>query len=289
MKTNILIIHNPKAGTRKNIHLQDELIKHALFPFDFVETKHKKHATELAEKAILENYTLVIAAGGDGTVNEIATALAFSNVGLGIIPLGSGNGLARHLKIPLNIPKSIQLFNNINFDYIDQGKINEQSFFCTAGIGFDAEISKAFEESTTRGLKSYIYLGIKKYFSYIPKTYLFEAEGIKYKEKAFVLTFANASQFGNNAYISPNSKINDGFLDLTLVKPFPLLIGIVLVIRLFTKSILKSTYCLSIPGKHFKIINNKATNFHCDGEIYIANEDIEVQILPKSLKVVMIV
>ncbi len=201
---------------------------------------------------------LIVAVGGDGTVNEVARGLleaqkaqqaqaeakieASNSTALGIIPRGSGNGLARHLGIkPLN---KIQNFAPTSTSLIDHATINNHPFFCTAGIGFDALVSKKYAENNThkRGALKYIKTALKSYFSYKPEKYLITINGKTHERTAFLITFANASQWGNNGYIAPMADISDGLIDVAIVKKFPITAVPRLIYQLMTKKLHKSPY-----------------------------------------------
>lgn len=173
-------------------------------------------ATRLTTDAASKGYRAVIAAGGDGTVNEIATALCGTSTALGIIPVGSGNGLARHLGLPLDVTEAIEVIAKDNIIDCDYGTANGRPFFCTFGVGFDAAVSEKFAHQKRRGKLSYIKSAISEYVSYNPQTYTISANGQILTQKAFIVACCNASQYGNNAYIAPTASITDGLLDITI-------------------------------------------------------------------------
>ena len=291
MKRKILIIHNPKAGKKKNISLINELEKwnkDGNHPYDYIETKYSKHAFEIAKKAKKEEYNCIVAAGGDGTINEIASALINTNVNLGIIPMGSGNGLARHNLIPLNLEKAFLTLYNGKPIKIDAGLINENYFFCAAGIGFDAKVSEKFAKSTTRGLIYYFLIALKEYLTYKSKNYHLQLKSTKCDKKAFFITFANANQFGNHAYIAPQAIIDDGLINICIVKPFPWYQGFRLAYQLFNKKIEESSIYESFKSDKVDITSKNQIHFHYDGEI-MTNKTckIEVEILPKALQIIV--
>ncbi|MDR3184259.1 MAG: YegS/Rv2252/BmrU family lipid kinase, partial [Prevotellaceae bacterium] len=181
-----------------------------------------------------ERYSTVVAVGGDGTVNEVARGLLHSQTTLGIIPMGSGNGLARHLHLPLNFRKAIEIIRAGNTQAIDAAEINKKIFFCTAGVGFDALIGNLFNQRGKRGLYHYIGLSTKEVLGYVPREYIIHIDGTSLRRKAFLITIANASQWGNNAYIAPEANISDGWLDIVILNTYSLIEAPLLLPRLFT-------------------------------------------------------
>ncbi|MGI9541892.1 MAG: diacylglycerol/lipid kinase family protein, partial [Cyclobacteriaceae bacterium] len=236
---------------------------------------------------IEEGFNFVTAVGGDGTVNETAQALLNSETALGIIPFGSGNGLARDLSIPLDTTKAINVILQQQVTIIDSAEANGRPFFCTAGVGFDAYISKQFAEQPERGFKTYLKNTLLEFARYQSGDYAIQAEGFDMKYKAFSITFANARQFGNNAFISPLADIRDGQLDLCIVKDYPKHLGINLGLRLFNKSIHKSNYVEIMKITEATVTCPVGSYYHLDGEAFALDEDtLEVKIKPASLKVV---
>lgn len=179
------------------------------------------HATELARKALQEEVTAVVAVGGDGTVNEVARALIGSPAALGVIPIGSGNGLARHLDLPLKPHAAYRHFWRAGNRLIDTGTVNDQPFVMLAGVGFDACVAREFARSTSRGLVHYARLVIGHFNRYPETTYRISLGNGPWQEReAFMLTLANGSQFGNDFLIAPKASVTDGFLDLCTLKKF---------------------------------------------------------------------
>jgi diacylglycerol kinase (ATP) len=287
----IIFIINPIAGTRSKLNLP-ALIK-ANFDTsifgepDIVYTEYGGHATVLAKEAVQTGYKRVIAVGGDGTVNEIASALVNTGVALGILPLGSGNGLARHLKIPLNIPRAIQLINNSKVKVVDSCRLNDKYFFCTAGVGFDAHIGTVFSTLPTRGFKSYVQATLREFFSYCPHTYHLNGAVEQISRKAFLITFANASQYGNNAYIAPQADIADGLIDVCILHPFPKFLALPIGLKLFKRNIHKSPYMETFRTKSI-VLKERSTNcIHLDGEPFDLSGELEISVVPQSLRVLV--
>ena len=251
---------------------------------ELIFTEYVGHATEIARKAVAEGIEKVVAIGGDGTVNEVGKGLIGSETALGIVPIGSGNGLARHLKIPLKIEKAIQFAVNQPVVYIDVCFLNEIPFFCTAGVGFDAEVANEFAKQQSRGLKTYARMALKSFRTFKPETYRFDN---KEDKTAFAITFANATQYGNNALISPKSKINDGLIEMVILKPFPFGAAPVIGIRLFRGTLPNSRYIEMKSGEKFSLKSTKDFLIHYDGEpLQLTTNELRVSIKKQSLKII---
>ncbi|HXA02297.1 MAG TPA: YegS/Rv2252/BmrU family lipid kinase [Cytophagaceae bacterium] len=286
----ILFIINPVSGGNRRKDMP-QLIKANIDPDRLdafiVMTEFRGHATILAEEALKQGIKRIVAVGGDGTINETARALLHTEASFGIIPSGSGNGLARHLKIPLDTIRALQVLNNAKIVSIDTGNVNGKAFFCTAGVGFDAHIGKVFADKKVRGFRTYISSAFNEFFRYKPSTYKLLIEGTEMEKKAFCITFANASQYGNNAYICPDAAIEDGFLDICIIEPFPLYAAFDMARRLFEKSIFNSKYVSRVRIKQFLLRSDQDMIAHVDGEPHEEGKEILVKVLPGSLKVMV--
>jgi diacylglycerol kinase (ATP) len=287
----IAFVINPKSGRSKRDNI--EVIIRQNLDFEkylpvFYYTQYSKHAYELVYKCVSDGCTIVVAVGGDGTVNEVGAAAAELNIILGIIPTGSGNGLARHLEISTTLIKAVKNLNTGNVFTMDAGKINETWFFCTCGVGFDARIGHKFSKVKKRGLWSYITTTIKEFRKYRPRKYRFWIDDKKYIRRAFLITIANAGQYGNNAYIAPNASIDDGLFDVGILKPFPVIKALILGFRLFNRSIENSRYHEVIRAKEITFKKRKKKYiFHYDGEPKkYSKQKIYIRIYPQQLKVI---
>ena len=221
-KKNITFIVNPISGTKSKDALPllvKQLIDDSLYECEIIKTEYAGHAAELASQCVNDHIDICVAVGGDGTVNEVARSLAHSETALGIIPCGSGNGLARHLCLPMDMKQALQVINAGKTDYFDYGVINDQPFFCTCGMGFDAYVSLKFAESGKRGLATYVENVLKEGLTYKPDTYIITDESGNHQYNAFLVVCANASQYGNNAYIAPEASMQDGLLDVIIMEP----------------------------------------------------------------------
>lgn len=216
----LFLIINPISGTGSKKGLAERLVRQLEkygFEVRAEYTKAAGHASELARQAVAEGYDGVLACGGDGTINETARAMIGTDVPMGIIPNGSGNGLARHIAIPIDVIESLKVINERYVRDCDYGEVNGHPFFCTFGIGFDAAVSERFASSGSRGKMTYIRSALHEFRHYKSRHYLIEADGEVIDMDAYLITVANAGQYGNNAYIAPDASITDGYLDLVIV------------------------------------------------------------------------
>lgn len=219
-KREYMLIINPRAGTVGADGLADYVVSRLESSERHIEVRYSEypgHCVELAHEARRRGLYAVIAVGGDGTVNEVGRALAGSKTLMAIIPHGSGNGLARHLGIGIDVDHAIDVIDADNYLPCDYGTANGHPFFCTFGMGFDAAVSEAFSSMKRRGLTSYIRSALKEYLKYKPQEYEISTGSHRVKVKAFIIAVCNASQYGNNAYISPGASVTDGKLDITIV------------------------------------------------------------------------
>lgn len=242
-------------------------------------------ATRLARLATSGGYEAVLAAGGDGTVNEVAIALCGSRVPLGIIPTGSGNGLARHIGIPVDPRLSLKIIEEWNVADCDYGSANDRPFFCTFGVGFDAAVSHRFARQRRRGRLSYIRSAISEYVSYHPQTYTISANGSIVTEEAFLVAVCNASQYGNNAYIAPEASIIDGLLDITVVHAGNHVDTAVVGVDLMTGYINRNTMIRTFRAPAAVIYRASAGQAHIDGEPVMMDDIIDVRCHAASLRI----
>ncbi len=289
-KKRITFIMNPISGTSSKAgipKLIDETIDKERFDYDICTTQYAGHACEIANKAKAEGIDIVAAVGGDGTVNEVARSITQSDSALAIVPCGSGNGLARHLMLPMNVRKSIEIINRCEIHSLDYGIINGLPFFCTCGMGFDAFISMKFAMSGKRGPITYAENVLKEGLSYQPETYEIIDETGKKRYKAFLISCANASQYGNNAYIAPQASMSDGLLDVIIMEPFDLLDAPQISIDLFNKTIDKNSKIKTFKAKQLHIHREKPGCIHFDGDPTMADADVDISLVSRGIKIVV--
>jgi YegS/Rv2252/BmrU family lipid kinase len=289
VRKKIRFIVNPFSGVGKHKSIENHIKKVLdikLFDYTVKYTEAPHHATELTQKAILENFDIVVAVGGDGTVNEVAKALVGTEVILGIVPSGSGNGLARHLNISVNPKKAIQVINQLNVKKIDTALANDQFFVNLAGVGFDALVAKKFEGQKRRGFFKYFKIAVQEYLRYEPTKFKMIVDGKTIKRKALFISFANSDQFGYNTSIAPQARIDDGFIDISIVKKIPLWKTLFTATLLFSKQINRSKYIEVLRAKEVEIIRKKKT-IHLDGEPIKMSKNLVVKVNPSSLSVLV--
>ncbi len=240
---------------------------------------------EVLDQKEKEGAHVIFAVGGDGTVNQMARLLVGRDLVLGIIPAGSGNGLAGHLGIPRQPRKALSVLKDPQVTTMDYASINGIPFFTTAGVGFDAEVTQRFNKGQRRGLLGYIESILKVVQNYKSETYKLEYDGQEKVVNAFLVTFANASEYGAGAYIAPDADTSDGYLDVSVLKPFPLTAVPGLVLRLFTKKIHRSKYVETLRVRNLRVIKDRPGNIHFDGEGHSHNGEIEINTIPRKLKV----
>ena len=291
-KQRIIFIVNPISGTQSKDTIVELIKKHIdkdKYDFDIIPTRFAGHAVELTATAAAEGAAVVVAIGGDGTVNEVARSLVHTDTALGIIPCGSGNGLARHLQIPMNPREAVDVINEGATSCIDYGTINSIPFFCTCGVGFDAFVSQKFAESGRRGPLTYLENMLHECLNYKPETYNIElCDGNEVETlKAYLIACANASQYGNNAYIAPQASLHDGLIDVTVVEPFTVLDVPALSFQLFNRTIDQNSRIKTFRCRKLRIHRAKEGVIHFDGDPIMTGRDLEVQVVPKALNIII--
>ncbi len=287
------LILNPKSGkggrrsAKRNALLRARVLRKQLgVELELLPTTHAGHATELARTHGGDALVRVVAIGGDGTVNETACGLIGGQSPLGIVPMGSGNGLARHLGIPLGPAAAVDLAFAGRVIDMDCGTIGGRHFFTTAGVGLDAEVGWAFANLSGRGLANYIRATTELFFRYRPKRYRITVDGQTMEREALMVTFANASQFGNNAIIAPAARVNDGWLDMVIVKPFPKVAIGVLASMLMSGRVDRVSYVESIRFQHAVVEMEGDSKGHVDGEPFELGGRFEVRVVPSALRAI---
>lgn len=290
-KEKVLVIINPVSGTghqKSAVNAIEKKIDKINFDYEIVETQYAHHATELTRKAVDDGYDIVVAVGGDGSVNDVVAGLVDTDVKLGIIPCGSGNGLARCLKIPLTPSKAVSILNENKMKRVDTMTVNGHICACIAGIGFDALIAKQFQEKpkNTRGFHSYLQLIAAEYPKYEARKYDMIVDGKNVMHKAMFISFANANQFGFDAIVAPDSRIDDGMIDVCLIENIPILSAPPTALLLFAKKIDMSPRVKIIKASNVKITNNDLEWVNIDGEAIKLGKELEINVKHKSLKII---
>ncbi|QFQ13495.1 diacylglycerol kinase family lipid kinase [Pseudoprevotella muciniphila] len=286
----IIFIVNPTSGTTRKKRIVEKIetkTDKGLFDPSIRFTEYAGHATQLAADAVGEGADIVVAVGGDGTINEVARSLVHTDTSLGIIPCGSGNGLARHLHIPLSVNSALHIINTCEIHRLDYGLCDGRPFFCTCGVGFDAFISEKFANHGKRGPISYAEIMLKEGLRYKPELYVIEDEETKLRYKAYVITCANASQYGNNCYIAPHASMKDGLMDVTMISPFGVIGAPGIVIGMFSKTLPRNSKVKTFKTRKILITRDQEGPYHCDGDPYKGGKQIEIEIVPKALNIVV--
>ena len=289
-KIKIAFIVNPISGTRKKDDIPSIIegtLDASRFDADIIFTEYAGHAAEIASRCADEGYDICVAVGGDGTVNEVARSLVHRQTALGIIPCGSGNGLARHLCLPMDPKRAVEIINVAQIEAFDYGIINALPFFCTCGMGFDAFISLKFAEAGKRGPITYVENVLKEGLKYKPETYVVEDETGTQRYKAFLIACANAAQYGNNAYIAPGASMKDGVMDVIIMEPFDALDAPTIAYDMFSKTLTQNSKIKTFRTKRLHIHRSQPGAIHYDGDPIITGPDIDIEIQPLGLRVVV--
>ena len=289
-RRHILAIINPVSGTGnkdKIPRLIDTVVDHEINEVSIIATEYAGHAREIAAQAVNDGIDVVVAIGGDGTVNEVGSAVAGTDTALAIVPSGSGNGLARHLRISMNASRALQVLNNGVVGKFDYCTVNGQPFFCTCGMGFDAAVSYKFSNEGTRGFITYIKTTLTEFFKYKAQDYIIDIDGVQMEERAFVIACCNAAQYGNNAYIAPRATMQDGLIDVTVMHGFSLVESPLVGARLFFRSLDKDRHVSIYRGKQV-VIKRKADDvMHIDGDPVMMPARLEIENVSAGIRILV--
>jgi YegS/Rv2252/BmrU family lipid kinase len=289
-KQHIAFIVNPISGTHKKegiLELIDKNIDKDRFDVEIFLTEYAGHASEIVKECVLNKFDICVAVGGDGTVNEVARSLVHSQTALGILPCGSGNGLARHLCLPMDPKKALEIINKATIEPFDYGVINGLPFFCTCGMGFDAFISFKFAESGKRGPITYVENVLKEGLKYQPETYVVEDESGKHHYKAFLIACANAAQYGNNAYIAPGASMKDGLLDVIIMEPFDVIEAPKIAADMFAKTLSSNSRIKTFQARNIHIHRSKPGAIHYDGDPIMTDADVDIEMQHLGIRIVV--
>lgn len=285
-----IFIVNPKAGTQLQRNIHQGLAKYldkSRFEYDIWHTEYAGHAFGLAQKAVKEGVDVVIAVGGDGSVNEAASALIGEKTALGIIPAGSGNGLAMHLGYGRNIKKAIQKLNGAKEQVMDIGYLNGRPFVNLAGIGFDGLVSNLMKGSNWRGFVPYFLKSVQAGLQYTPQECRIETDQGVIEEKCFAISIANGPMYGYNFKIAPDARIDDGFFEVVILKAAPKWQYFAAVPSTFSGSIYEAEFVQHIHTRKVKISSPGINFVHVDGEGLKVEGDLEFTIRHKALRILV--
>ncbi len=288
----IVFLVNPNSGvnhSRKAL-LKDyaaQVLDAEKYTWEIIFSKSAGHLFELSKSAAENGADIIVAVGGDGTVNQVAKGMFGSSSVLGLVPAGSGNGLAHHLNIPVDIPASLEVINKAEEKIIDTCSVNDELFVSIAGVGFDALVAKKFAETKRRGFLSYLNIVTNEYTWYRPRKYKLNIDGKIYKREALFVSFANTNQFGYNTIISPDASIEDGLIDVCIMKKVPLLLAPGIIGLLLTRKIDSSGYVEIIRAKEVSFTRRKNRPVNIDGEPVKLTPELAIKVNPASLRVIV--
>jgi diacylglycerol kinase (ATP) len=286
----VRFIFNPHSGKKDNNFIKssiNKLIDKSKFDFDIVETDYAGHATQIAIDAVQQDFDMVVAVGGDGSINEVVQGILGSNTILGILPAGSGNGFATHLGFSRDIEKSISTFNTGHQGVVDICFMNEHSFINLAGIGFDAKVAYKLKKETKRGFQAYFKLTLQQANKYKFRLFNIKIDDIELQEQFLTLAIANAPMYGYNFEIAPEAKYNDGFFEVVLFKKAPLWRYVFSSWRMLAGNIHKSSLATVYKAKKVEVecLEPKKAFVHIDGEGFKFKEKLVFTIREKAVKV----
>ncbi|MCR5192529.1 MAG: hypothetical protein K6D59_04415 [Bacteroidales bacterium] len=291
MKKNILFIVNPVSGVGKQKKIDEVIeskIDHSLIDYSIQYTERIHHGRDLAKAAVEQGiFDAIVAVGGDGSVNDIAGALVGSDIALAIIPCGSGNGLARNLKIPLTPAHAVEVINHFKIAEIDTIDVNGHIVASIAGIGFDAHVARRMKLAKVRGLQAYAKIIVADYTTYKEHTYRLVIDGKEIERQAWFISFANSNQFGYNTTIAPMAQLDDGLIDICIVDRIPLLHLPLTAPLLYLNHFQLSQHVEYYKAHEVTVLNNKERWVNIDGEGESIGEELHFVNNRKNLKIIV--
>lgn len=292
LKKKVLFIINPVSGvkqvTKAGIEsIIAEILDHEQFTYSVTYSQSPGHALVLSKEAVQSGIDIIASVGGDGTANQVINGIIGSNSVFALIPAGSGNGLARFMNIPLVLEKSIDLINRQSVKLIDTISINDNQFVSIAGVGFDALVARKFAKAERRGFFSYFHIALQSYPGYRPRKYRMVIDGVKVNRKALFVSFANSNQFGYNTIIAPDASIDDGLMDVCIVKKVPVITAPYILGLLWRNKLVNSGYLEVIKAKEVVLKRNRNKTINLDGEPVKLGKDLVIKVNHKSLKMIV--
>ena len=282
-----LFILNPISGVQKNpfniIDIVSNEFKNSGHEYEFAFTTHAGDALNISKKAVQDKFDVIVAAGGDGTINEVATGLIGSDSALGIIPLGSGNGVARSYRIPLNIEESIAFLANPKIVKVDVGEVNNHFFLGVCGMGFDAAVGKKFQEFGKRGPLPYFLIGVREFLRYKPENLKLEFNEQSVSVSPLLITISNTEQYGNGAIISPGANPQDGILEICIINPMSDFRAVKASFKMFNNKIADIQEYTLYKTTSLKIISQKTGVYHTDGEPHDRDFETHIHVLKSAM------
>ena len=287
----IAFVINPISGPNRNpVKLMNRIARtfgNKGIDYVILHTEQRGDGTRLAREAIAAGAEIVVAVGGDGTINEVGRGLIGTTAALGVVPAGSGNGFARNFKIPLHQPTAIEKLLNPRIVQIDAGTINGHYFFNVAGVALDAIISASFEAYGRRGALPYFIISVREYFRYQPESFQLRFNRHVLERSPILLSIANAPQYGNGAIIAPTARADDGLLDLCILSPMPLFRTLWNLPRLFNGTIQNLDAMEIIRVRHIHIQRERVGYIHTDGDPHLEGKELDIHVLPAKLRLAL--
>jgi diacylglycerol kinase (ATP) len=289
-RKHIVFIINPKSGIERQKEIKqaiDQYLDKGLYSYEVLHTEFAKHGTKLAREAAINGAYAVVAVGGDGSVNDVVQGLMGTDTLLGIIPKGSGNGMARTMHIPLDTVGAIKTINKGNTIKMDIGYANGHAFISNAGVAFDALISKKFAVSEKRGFWIYSWLVAKYMWLYRSLDWQITIDGDRFTERAFMVNVANGQQFGYNLKIAPMASFTDGLLDVIIIRRFPKILGGLLIARARNGTIARSPYVRHIRGKEITLSHPLLSLMQTDGDAHVCGNSVTFTVAQGAQQVIV--
>lgn len=286
----MVFIVNPKAGTRSQKHFRESVdrhLNHKKFEYGIWLTKQEGHAAELAKKALKEGYEIVVAVGGDGSINEVASALVGTEVILGIIPAGSGNGLAMHLGYGRDIDEAIKKLNTAAVQTIDCGVMNGKPFINIAGIGFDGLVSNLMKGSTWRGFLPYFLKSVEAGLTYTPRECSIKLDDKTLNLKCFAISIANGPMYGYNFQIAPDARLDDGLFEVVILKDAPFWQYFAAVPSMLNSRIYEAEFVEHYAARQVSVASEGHNYVHLDGEGMVMEGVLQFELKPKALHILV--
>ena len=289
-KKKLRFIINPVSGIGKHrniVKYVERYLDKSQFHYEIIFTEKAGHGVNLSKQAAENGYYAVVAVGGDGSINEVGSSLIGSDTALAIIPTGSGNGFANHFHIPHDIPKALNVINTGEIMAVDTMTADGRTVIGICGVGFDAHIAHEFANYGKRGFSSYIKVVMREFPKYKNLTYKMKVNDTIIERKALLITFANASEFGNHAVINPQANLQDGMMEICILKPFRFYQFPRLVYALFHNNIHLLPYVEVIKTDKVSLLDYQKKVAHIDGEPVFLEEETLFTIKPRSLKIII--
>lgn len=282
-----LFVINERSGAKRRYDIADVIRRAAPFEHEVVSCERKEDLDAIVDRAEHDGVDIVFAVGGDGTVHETAKRLIGRKLTLGILPIGSGNGFARHIGLPADPAAALRSCSGGRVVTIDTASVNDRPFLGVMGIGFDAVIADRFASSSVRGLQTYIREGLRAFTQFKADEYDLTLNGATMRRRAFVIAVANSGQYGNNARVAPLASLQDGLLDVVIVDDTHLLNAAFLMARLFSGSFHRAPGVTTLQTTEVTIRRTSAGPAHLDGEPFTLGEDLHVRVVPQSLRLLV--